>query len=111
MKALKMSASSSMKNWMQRQALAPFNTFVFIVFSKTASPPPSFNIRMGNGRETLVQLDAIPIKKTLVTVNAFTVSHVLKRPLPEGLAMEMENARYLLIHGVPLERAESALEW
>jgi CRISPR type I-D-associated protein Csc1 len=105
------SGSSSLKGWMQRQALAPFNRFGLVIFSHSAGLPSSFTIRMGNGRETLIRLDAESKLPEHVTLNAFTVSHVLKRPMPDGLSVEMENARYLLVHGVPLGKAGGALGW
>ncbi len=109
-KALKDSAQSSMKNWMQRQSIAPRNKFEFIVASKGSNLPTEFTIRMGNGRETLVKLREIR-KPESCTLNAFTITNILARAIPKGTALQMENSRYLLVHGVKTEEAERLIGW
>lgn len=108
--ALQSTGSSSMKNWMQKQCIAPFEEFHFAVLSKIKELPSRMTIRVGNGRETLVEL----MEETLpdsFTLNAFTAAQVLNRKIPVGRSVQMENARYLLIHGVPLDAVEECLRW
>ncbi len=110
MRAWKQTGSSSMKNWMQRQSVAPFNDFMFLAISKAEKLPEKFTVRMGNGRETLVSLVSIGVPE-LVTVNAFTISALLDRNVPKGQSVQMENSKYILIHGVTPEKAVEALGW
>jgi CRISPR type I-D-associated protein Csc1 len=108
--ALKSTGSSSMKNWMQKQCIAPFEEFHFVVLSKDEKLPPRMTIRVGNGRETLVELteEELPESSTL---NAFTAAQVLERKMPAGRSVQMENARYILVHGIPLNSVEECLRW
>lgn len=109
---LKASASSSMKNWMQKQSLAPFNRFVFAAVSKDERRLPSeFTVRLGNGRETLVHLKESSTVPEFVTLNAFTLSRVLNRPIPSSLAVQMESERYILLHGVETSKCMELLGW
>ncbi len=108
--ALKSSGSSSMKNWMQKQCIAPFEEFHFVVLSKDEKLPSRMTIRVGNGRETLVELNE-ELLPEFSTINAFTAAQVLNRKIPKGRSVQMENARYVLIHGVPLHGIEECLGW
>lgn len=111
LKRLKSSASSSMKNWMQMQSIAPFNEFEFMVISRNEGLPANFTVRLGNGRETLAHLVEKRVAPKHVTVNAYTVEKLLGRRLPTHLSIQWEHARYILAHGVQLKDAVEALRW
>lgn len=110
LKSIKDSGSSSMKNWMQKQCIAPFAEFSFSVVSKEFKLPSKMTIRVGNGRETLIELLERPLVER-VTLNAFTIEKLLKKTLPTGSAIQVENARYILIHGIPISLMEESLGW